>query len=173
MFVSLLSYVIALHVYKTCLSRHCDIIFWSKYYLFSVTQIAEMNLTLLVLTKGSTKAVLQTDKCFLCELLQKLPNALPLNPSLPYVSLDQLQLPSAIRNQHINPFLKVHLHFLFNGNLYNNIRWHKSVLLKVCKFGRNNEGCGADDSRIYICISALKTINNCNYSANRKQRWEG
>lgn len=45
------------------------------------------------------------------------------------------------------------------------------MLLKVCKFGRNNEGGGADDSRIYICISALKNINNCNYSANRK--WEG
>lgn len=83
--------------------------------MFSVTRIAQINLT--SLTEGNTKAALHIDKYFLCDLLQKIPNALPLNLSLPYVSLDQLQLPSAIRNQHITPFYKVYLNFEFNGSL--------------------------------------------------------
>lgn len=88
-----------------------------------------MSLTSLTFTQESTNAILLTDECFLCGLLQKLPNTLPLSPNLPYVSLDQFQLLSGIRNWHITPFYKVRFHFEFNGSLENNISLQDLIIL--------------------------------------------
>lgn len=59
-----------MYINNICLWRYCDVIFWSRYYLFSVTQITQMNPTSFMFTERSTKAVLHIGKWTVTETSQ-------------------------------------------------------------------------------------------------------